>query len=208
MTRSARLWVVLVANVALVGALLGVGVVAHSVGVWAEGADYLGDAAGIGVAILATRLETPTAHRPGGFPLATRHAALVNAGWLLLLTVLVAAGAIDRLVRGVHDVRGLPVLVVSGVAAAVMAAGAWLLGGDEAIPDEDEGGRLSMRAVLLDTAADAAAAGGVAAAGAVIFVSGGLYWLDPTVALVISVIVGFHAVQLLMRIQVSLRRGT
>ena len=208
MTRSARLWVVLVANVALVGALLGVGVVAHSVGVWAEGADYLGDAAGIGVAILATRLETPTAHRPGGFPLATRHAALVNAGWLLLLTVLVAAGAIDRLVRGVHDVRGLPVLVVSGVAAAVMAAGAWLLGGDEAIPDEDEGGRLSIRAVLLDTAADAAAAGGVAAAGAVIFVSGGLYWLDPTVALVISVIVGFHAVQLLMRIQVSLRRGT
>jgi hypothetical protein len=41
MSRTARLWAVLVANLALVGALIGVGITAHSLGVWAEGADYL-----------------------------------------------------------------------------------------------------------------------------------------------------------------------
>ncbi|MHB1784519.1 MAG: hypothetical protein ACYCTE_17885, partial [Acidimicrobiales bacterium] len=45
MSRTARLWVVLSANLALVGALLAIGLTAHSLGVWAEGADYLADAA-------------------------------------------------------------------------------------------------------------------------------------------------------------------
>lgn len=205
MTRRARLWIVLLANLSLVGALLGVGVAAHSVGVWAEGADYLADAAAIGVALLAMRLEAPTAQRPGGFPKATRYAALLNAGWLLLLTVLVAAGALDRLVTGVHRVQGLPVLVVSAVAATTMVAGALLLGGEVDDDDDDAGGQLSMRAVLLDTAGDAAAAAGVAAAGAVIFATDGNYWLDPVVAIVISLVVGFHALRLVGRIRAALR---
>jgi hypothetical protein len=36
-------------------------------------------------------------------------AAGVNAGWLLLLSVLVAARAADRLLTGTHPVHGLPV---------------------------------------------------------------------------------------------------
>jgi cobalt-zinc-cadmium efflux system protein len=51
---------------------------------------------------------------------------------------------------------------------------------------------LNIEAVLLDTAADAAAAGGVAVSGAVILATGGWYWLDPAVALVIAVVVGYH----------------
>ena len=47
MRRTARLLAVLVANLALVGVLVAIGVSAHSVGVWAEGADYLADAAAI-----------------------------------------------------------------------------------------------------------------------------------------------------------------
>lgn len=210
MTRSARLWLVLGANLALVGALLAVGIDAHSVGVWAEGTDYLADAAAIGVALLALRLEAPTSRRPQGRPEATRYAALVNAGWLLVLTTLVAVGAVDRLVNGVHHVRGLPVLVVSGVAAAVMVAGALVLGGDVDEDDDDGGGgggggALSVRAVLLDTAADAAAAAGVAAAGGVMLATGGLYWLDPAVALAISAAIAVQALRLLARVRTALR---
>jgi cobalt-zinc-cadmium efflux system protein len=209
-TRAARLWMVLAANLALVAGLLAVGSTAHSVGVWAEGADYLADAAAIGVALLAQHLarRPPTTRRPGGCPRITRYAAAVNAGWLLLLSLLVAAGAVDRLVRGVREVHGLPVLVVSGVAAIVMLAGALLLGGDvddDGNDDADEGEELNVRAVLLDTAADAAAAAGVAAAGAVILATGGLYWLDPAVALVVAVVVAWHAVRLLHRIRAALR---
>jgi len=202
-TRVAKLWVVLTANVALVGVLVVIGLTAHSLGVWAEGVDYLADAAAIGVTLLAIRLTTPTARRPQGMPRATRYAALVNAGWLFVLTLLVSAGAVDRLVSGVHEVHGLPVLVVSTVAAVVMLGGALLLGGEV----DDDGGQedLPVRAVLLDTAADAAAAAGVAAAGAVIYATGGVYWLDPTVALIVAVVVGYHAATLLGRVGTSLR---
>ena len=214
MSRTARLWTVLVANLVLVVGLIVVGSTAHSVGVWAEGADYLADAAAIGVSLLAIHLSRRARDgRPRGFRRATRYAAAVNAGWLLILSLLVAAGSIDRLVRGVREVHGLPVLIVSGIAALVMLAGALLLGGDVYDDDDDddddddgdEGEELNVRAVLLDTAADAAAATGVAAAGAAIFATGGLYWLDPAVALIIAVVVAWHAVRLLHRIRAALR---
>ncbi len=94
-------------------------------------------------------------------------------------------------------------LIVSAIAAAVMLAGTLVLGGD---PGEDDGGEdLNVKAVLLDTAADAAAAGGVAASGAVILAAGGWYWLDPAVALVIAVIVAYHAIKLAREIIAALR---
>ena len=196
MSRTARLWTVLAANLALVAGLIVVGSTAHSVGVWAEGVDYLADAAAIGLSLLAIHLSRRSRSRqPGGSPRVTRYAAAVNAGWLLVLSLLLAGGAIDRLVVGVREVHGLPVLVVSGVAALVMLAGALLLGGD-GDDDGDEGEELNVRAVLLDTAADAAAAAGVAAAGAAIAATGGLYWLDPAVALVIAGVVAWHAARL------------
>ena len=204
MSRAARLWAVLIANLALVGALIAVGLSAHSLGVWAEGVDYLADAAAIGVSLLAIALprRPPTHKRPHGYPRATRNAALVNAGWLLVLSVLVAAAAAERLATGLPQVHGLPVLVVSGVAAIVMLGGALLLGGDidNDDDDDDDDGNLNMRAVLLDTAADAAAAAGVAVTGGIIYAVHGLYWLDPTVAVAIAVVVGYHATRLLVRI--------
>lgn len=83
-------------------------------------------------------------------------------------------------------------LIVSGIAALVMGAGAFILYRD---PAESENGEqdLSVAAVLLDTVADSAAAAAVAATGAVILVTGGWYWLDPAMALVIAVIVAYNA---------------
>jgi cobalt-zinc-cadmium efflux system protein len=200
-SRAARLWIVLFLNLLLVGGLVLVGISAHSFGVLAEGADYLADAAAIGVSLvalwLARRPRTPT--RPRGYPRATAFAALVNGGWLLVLSVLVTEGAVDRLATGGHHVHGLTVLIVSGIAATVMLAAILILGHDEG-EDDDENGDLNMRAVLLDTAADATAAAGVAVTGGIILATGGLYWLDPAVAIVISGAAAYHAIRLLRRL--------
>jgi len=212
-SREARLRLVLGLNLVLVAGLIAVGLRAHSVGVFAEGVDYLADAAAIGVSLLAIKLAArpPTARRPQGYPRATTFAALVNAGWLLLLCLLVAVGALVRLLQGTTEVHGLPVLIVSGVAALVMLGGALILGRDTDYDLEDnvdvDDGDLNMRAVLLDTAGDAAAATGVAVAGAVILATHGWYWLDPLVALVLAVVIGVHAALLLRRIMLRLRRS-
>jgi cobalt-zinc-cadmium efflux system protein len=206
--RATRLRLVLVLNLILVGGLVYVGISAHSLGVFAEGADYLADAGAIGVALLALWLarRPSTATRPYGYPKATALAALVNAGWLLVLTLVVIAGAIERLAAGSREVQGVPVLVVSGIAAAAMVVGAFILGGDvNDLDSGDENSDLTMRAVLLDTVADAAAAAGVAITGAVIAATGGLYWLDPAVALAVSGVVAYHAVGLLRRVAAALR---
>jgi cobalt-zinc-cadmium efflux system protein len=208
MSRTRRLQVVLVLNLALVTALVAVGVTAHSIAVLAEGGDYLLDAAGVIVAMLAIRLTAIRPSLDGQQPTATRVAALINGGWLLLLELLVAGAAVDRLVSHVPVVDGLPVLIVSGIAAVAMAGGALVLRGDNDdsadSADSEHSGHgerdLSVAAVLLDTAADAAAAAGVAVAGAIILVTHGWYWLDPAVALAIAVVVAYHASALIRKV--------
>jgi cobalt-zinc-cadmium efflux system protein len=211
MSRKQRLAVVLVLNLALVAGLVTAGVTAHSLAVLAEGSDFLLDAAGVGVALLAIRLSARPASRarPEGYPNATSLAALVNAGWLLVLELIVAGAAADRLINRTPAVHGLPVLVVSGIAALVMAAAALILRGDGHDGDDQAEERdLSVAAVLLDTIADAAAAAGVAATGAVILAAHGWYWLDPAVALAIAVIVAYHALALIRKILGRLRSAT
>jgi cobalt-zinc-cadmium efflux system protein len=194
MSRVQRLTVVLVLNLALVAGLVAVGLGAHSLGVLAEGGDYLLDAAGAGLALLAIRLSSRGARGRGLGPTGT--AALINAGWLLALELIVAGVSIDRLATRTPQVHGLPVLVASGIAALVMTAGVLILRGDDDSGERD----LSVAAVLLDTSADAAAAAALAAAGAVIMVAQGWYWLDPAVALTIAVLVAYHAVALIRTI--------
>ena len=204
LSRAQRLAVVLVLNLILVAGLVIAGVSAHSLAVLAEGGDYLLDTAGVGVALLALRLSARPASsgRAGRNPRATSIAALVNAGWLLLLELVVAGVAAMRLITGTPAVDGLPVLVASGVAALVMTAGALVLRADgDGAAERD----VSVAAVLLDTIADAAAAAGVAAAGAIILAANGWYWLDPAVALLIAVIVAYHASALIRKVIGQLR---
>ena len=210
MSRTQRLLVVLLLNLALVAALVAVGVTAHSLAVLAAGGDYLLDAVAVGVAVLAIRLSAPPAKsaRRAGSPNASSIAALINGGWLLVLEVLVASAAAGQLISGTPEVHGLPVLVVSGIAALVMAGGALVLRGDgDADEGEDEAGQhdLSVAAVLLDTIADAAAAAGVAATGAIILATDGWYWLDPAVALAIAIVVAYHAFALIRKVLTRLR---
>ena len=86
MSRTQRLIVVLVLNLGLVAGLVVVGVTAHSIAVLAEGGDYLLDAAGVAVALLAIWLAArpATRTRPGGYPNATSVAIAIFT-WLLPL---------------------------------------------------------------------------------------------------------------------------
>jgi cobalt-zinc-cadmium efflux system protein len=187
MSRTQRLVIVLLLNLGLVAGLVVVGTTAHSLAVLAAGGDYLLDAAGVVVALVAAARGKR----------ASSIAALINAGWLLVLELLVAAAAADRLIHGSAEVHGLPVLIVSAIAALVMAVGVVVLRGD----DEEDGERdPSVAAVLLDTLADAAAAAGVAVTGAIILVTGSWYWLDPAVALVIALVIAYHAVALIRKV--------
>jgi cobalt-zinc-cadmium efflux system protein len=184
MSQAKRLGVVLAVNLAMVLVLLIAGVLSQSLGVLAAGVDYLGDALGTGLALVAVELR----RRRDGHHRATALAALVNSGLLLAVTTAVVAEAVYRLAAGAPEVHGVVVVMVSVVAAAAMIACALILG--------DVSGDLSLQSVVLDSVADAAAALGVAISGAIILITGGHYWVDSAVALAIAVVVAYHALGL------------
>ena len=194
-------------NLVLIAGLVVVGITAHSLGVLAAGGDYLADSGAIILALLAISLGSrpPSAKRPQGYPRATAYAALVNAILLGLVVVAVIVTAVRRLVTGAGDINGLPVLVISLIAAIAMGAGVFILGRDMHEDGDSDADRANMRAVLLDTAADAFAAAGVAVTGAIILATDGWYWLDPTVALLIAVVIGYHVIVLLREVAGTLR---
>ncbi len=193
MTKDQRLALVLLLNGCMVAALVVIGLAAHSLGVLAAGGDYFGDAAGVALSLAALRVSR---HR-GGERRATSYAALANATFLLLVTIVVIIEALRRVVDGPPPVHGLPVIIVSVIAALVMAACALIIG-------TVESGDLNMRSVMLDTLADAVSAGGVAVSGAVILATNSVYWLDPTVALGIAVIIAYQATKLIRDVLVVL----
>lgn len=85
----------------MVLALVIVGLISHSLGVLAAGGDYLGDAAGVALALLALRLT-----RRGAYSRASTYPALANAIFLLVVTIIVIAEALNRLIGGAPHRRG------------------------------------------------------------------------------------------------------
>ena len=197
MSQRRRLTVVLGLNVAMIAALVVVGLAAGSLAVVGEGADYAADS----VALLLGLLAVTVRDRVGAHSRAPVVVAGINGAALLLVTVLVLAGAVRRLVRGTPEVHGLPVLVVSAAATLVMVAGALVLGRSAAGED------LHMRSVLLDTVADAVTSAAVAVTGAVILAAPRLAWLDSVVAVLVGVVVAVAALRLLRDVGRALRSG-
>ncbi|MFB9746235.1 cation diffusion facilitator family transporter [Leifsonia shinshuensis] len=193
-----RLLIVLGLNAALIVGLVVAGLLANSVSVLAAAGDTVADCFALVLGLVAIALRD----RDPGHPHAQRPiaiAALVNAALLLVVTVTVVVDAVIRLREGSPPVEGVPMVIVSLVTVAVMLAGALVLGRSAA--DED----VHMRSVLLDALADAAAAGAIAVAGVIILVTGGLYWLDPVLALAVSALIAVAAVQLIVKAIAALR---
>jgi cobalt-zinc-cadmium efflux system protein len=193
-----RILIVLGLNVALIVGLVVAGILAHSVSVFAAAGDTAADcfALGLGLVAIALRDRDPD-HPHAQRPIAV--AALVNATLLLAVTVTVSIEAVGRLQEGSPPVEGLPMVIVSLITMVVMLAGAFVLGRSAAGED------LHMRSVLIDAIADAAAAAAIAVAGAIILVADGLYWLDPVLALGVSVLIAVAAIQLIVKAIAALR---
>ena len=196
-TQTRRLAIVLGLNLAMIVALVIVGLAAHSLGVLAAGGDYVADSAAIALGLLAVRLRARD-----GESKAPTYVAGVNGAALLGVSAFVLVAGVRRLVDGTPEVHGLPVLVVSAVATAVMIVGVFVLGTGAGSED------LHMRSVLLDTVSDAVASAAVAIGGGVIYVTGQYYWVDSALSVVISLVVAAGAVHLLRDVVISLRTGS
>lgn len=193
-----RILIVLGLNAALIVGLVVAGLIAHSVSVLAAAGDTVADCFALVLGLIAIALrdrdpDNPHAQRPIAI------AALVNAALLLAVTVTVTVEAISRLREGSPSVEGLPMVIVSLVTMVVMLTGAFVLGRSAA--DED----VHMRSVLIDALADAAAAAAIAVAGTIILVTNGLYWLDPVLALGVSILIAVAAIQLIVKATAALR---
>ena len=115
-------------------------------------------------------------------------AAQANAAGILVVTALIIDEAIRRLASP-QPVEGGLVLVVA-LAGLVINTVAAL-----AVRERDAD--LNTRTAVLHLASDAVVSAGVAVAGAIILATGGLYWLDPAVSLVIGLVIGAQGVRLL-----------
>lgn len=214
-TRERRLALALGLNLTIVVAQVVVGIVAASLGLLADAAHNLTDVAAIVASLIAVRLarRSANASRSFGYHRGTILAAQANAASILVVCVLVGFEAVRRF-NDPHAVQGGLVLVVALVAAAANFGAAAVLGGDGAAHAHghdghghdghdhgpDDGGDahdLNMRSALLHMISDGAVSVGVAVAGLVILLTGGWYWLDPAVSLVISVVIGVQGWRLL-----------
>ena len=176
-----RLSVVLGINASLLITLLVIGLVAQSLGVIAMGVDCLGDAGGAGLAWFAIWLtQRPVDSRVKNHPRATLVAALINAGWVLLLSLITIEVSIHRLIVGSPKVIAVPVIVAGVIAALAMGVAALVMHGGSDYHD------FNTRVIFVDSVADSAAALGVVAAGVIILVANGLYWVDSAIAMVIA----------------------
>jgi cobalt-zinc-cadmium efflux system protein len=190
MTRDRRLQWALALNALLVALQVAFGIGAHSLGLVADAGHNFTDAAAIGLALFAVRLtyRPATARRSYGYHRSTILAAQANAAAILVVTALILAEAIRRFVHPIAIHTG-PVIAVAAVATVVNLGAASVL--------HEDGHDLNMRASLLHMLGDALTSAGVLVAAIVMRITGGFGWLDPALSVLIGLVIGVRAVQLL-----------
>lgn len=205
--KERKLQIALGLNIAIVVVQVVVGIMAASLGLLADAAHNVTDVAAIVVSLIAVRLvrRRANASRSFGYHRGTILAAQANAASILIVCVLVGFEAIRRL-SDPQPVKGGLVLVVALVAAIANFGAAAALGGaghahaghdDHGSDDSGESHDLNIRSALLHMISDGAVSVGVALAGLVILLTGGWYWLDPAVSLLISAVIGVQGWRLL-----------
>lgn len=189
--RSRRLLVVLAINAVVVGGQVIGGIAGHSLSLLADAGHNLTDVAAAGLALAAVRLtrRAPTSSKSFGYHRSSVLAAQINAAAILVVTVLIAVGAVDRLLHPV---------AVHGAVVLWVALGAMVANGTAALVVREGGHRhdLNMHSTFLHMAADALASAGVAIGGLVMLLDTGLGWVDPAVSLGIAVLIAYEALRL------------
>lgn len=168
------------------------GFVTGSLALIADAAHNLTDVAGLliawGASVLATRL--PSSRFTYGFGRATILAALLNAMAILVGVGAVLWEAIQRFSLPV-EVPGAPILVVALVGIVINAGTALLF-------RKSRHGDLNAEGAFLHMVADAAVSVTVVIAAAGILLSGWV-WLDPAVAILVSLVIAWAAFGLLRK---------
>jgi cobalt-zinc-cadmium efflux system protein len=189
-SRTRRLVVALGLNIALAGAQLTGGLVAHSMGLLSDAGHNITDVAGIAMSLLAVRwaLRPRSPSRSFGYHRGPILAALANAAVIAAVTAAIVVESVVRLLHP-HPVHGGLVVTVAAAALVVNAAAVLML--------RPRDGDLNMRSAALHMAGDALGSLAVLIAGAVLVTHPSLQWADPAASLVVAVIIVVEAYRLL-----------
>lgn len=158
------------------------GVLANSLALLADAGHNLSDVLGLILAWIASLLarRLPTTRRTFGLKRSSIIAALVNAGFLLVVSGGIGWEAILR-VREPTPIAGSTVIIVAAIGIAINTGSALMfLAGRK----QD----LNLQGAFLHLVADAAVSVGVVLAGIAIVLTGQL-WFDPAVSLIVSIVI-------------------
>ncbi|HMS25315.1 MAG TPA: cation diffusion facilitator family transporter [Acidimicrobiia bacterium] len=199
--REKRLAISLVLNLAIVLLQAVFGFIAHSIGLIADAGHNLTDVGAIALSLFAVRLlrRAPTRDRSYGFHRAGVLAAQANAATMLLVTGFIGYEAIRRLFEP-EAVNGGLVVIVASIGALINFGCALALREGHAGHEHGSSSRsedINIRSATLHLLGDGAASLGVVIAGLVIMLSGGWYWLDPAISLLIGLLIALQAFKLL-----------
>ena len=188
--RTRRLVAVLGLNVALAGAQLVGGLVAHSMGLLSDAGHNVTDVAGVGVSLLAVRWATRprSPSHSFGYHRGPILAALANTAVIAVVTVAIVVESVVRLLHP-GPVHGGLVVTVAAVALVVNGLAALML--------RERSGDLNMRSAALHMAGDALGSLAVLSAGVVLVADHSLEWADPVASLVVAAIIVVEAYRLL-----------
>ena len=169
-------------NVGFVAVEAFFGLRAHSMALLADAGHNLSDVLGLLVAWGGTvlALQGPTRRRTYGMRSSTILAALANAVFLLVAVGGIAWEAVRRFQN--------PEPVAGGVVAGVAAVGIVINAATALLFMSGRKRDLNLRGAYLHMAADAAVSAGVVVAGLLIAATG-WQWLDPTISLVIVLVI-------------------
>jgi cobalt-zinc-cadmium efflux system protein len=189
-SRTRRLVVALVLTVALAGAQLVGGLVAHSMGLLSDAGHNITDVAGVVMSLLAVRwaLRPRSPSRSFGYHRGPILAALANAAVITAVTVAIVVESFIRLLHP-RPVQGGLVVIVASVAFVANGFAALML--------RERDGDLNMRSAALHMAGDALGSLAVVIAGAVLVADPSVQWVDPAASLVVAVIIVVEAYRLL-----------
>lgn len=154
----------------------------HSIALFSDAGHNLADAMALGFSWYALRIanKPACASRTFGYHRVGILAALVNAVSLVVIALLIAWEAVDRLMHP-HPVHGFVMIFVAAAAVAInITIATWLHHGAE----HD----LNVRSAYLHMIGDAASACGVIAAGAIVLVTHSPL-ADPLVSFIIAALI-------------------
>lgn len=183
MTRAGKAFVIgIILNVSFVVVELVIGFISHSLSLVADAWHNLGDAASLGLSLLAFRLSKikSNEHFTYGYRKSTILASLANAILLMIAVGVIGYEAVQRLLAP-EPTQGGKMALVAGIGILVNGFTAWLF-----MKDKDK--ELNMKGAYLHMASDAVVSLGVVIAGFIILYTGWT-WVDPLISLAIMIII-------------------